>query len=104
MDNPRVVHGNAIPMGIPWETSYGMSRDGTGINCYGNVTDKYVQWTTLEMSLRKKNGCRLRRYVVNLLCNGSLISAVTGSFGRCHPYYLFCSNYCGAMTMSWGIY
>ena len=30
---PRHVHGNAIPMGIPWETP--MERDGTGINCYG---------------------------------------------------------------------
>jgi len=31
----RLVHGNVIPMGIPWETSHGMGWDGTGINCYG---------------------------------------------------------------------
>jgi len=27
MDNSRLVHGNVIPMEIPW--------DGIGINCYG---------------------------------------------------------------------
>ena len=26
MDNPRLVHGNVIPMGFPWETSYGMGQ------------------------------------------------------------------------------
>jgi len=35
MDNTRLVHGNVIPMGIPWEKSHGMGWYGTGINCYG---------------------------------------------------------------------
>jgi len=35
MDNPRFVHGNVIPMGIPLETSHGMGWNGTGINGYG---------------------------------------------------------------------
>ena len=25
MDNPRLVHGNVIPMGIPWKTSTGQA-------------------------------------------------------------------------------
>jgi len=53
MDNPRLVHGNVIPIGIPWETSHGMGWDGTGTDCYGmgwNGTDKYVPWTTLDQS------------------------------------------------------
>jgi len=28
---------------VPW--------DGTGTNCYGNGTDKYVLWTTLGLSM-----------------------------------------------------
>jgi len=35
MDNPRLVHGNVIPMGIPWETPHGLRWDGTSIHCYG---------------------------------------------------------------------
>jgi len=26
---PRLIHGNGIPMGIPWETSHGMAWDST---------------------------------------------------------------------------
>ena len=47
MDNPRLVHGNVIPMGIPWETSHGMGRDRRKLLWDGNGTDKYVPWTTI---------------------------------------------------------
>jgi len=51
MDNPRLVHGNAIPTGIPWETSHGMGRDRHKLLCDGNGTDKYVPRTTLHVSM-----------------------------------------------------
>jgi len=49
MDNPRLVHGNVIPMGIPWETSHrmGVGRDRRKLLWDGNGTDKYVPWTTI---------------------------------------------------------
>ena len=50
MDNPRLVHGNVIPMEIPWETSHGMGRDRHKLLWGGNGTDKYVPWTTLGVS------------------------------------------------------
>jgi len=51
MDNPRLVLGNVIPMGIPWETSHGMGwgRDSHELLWDGNETDKYVPWTTLAI-------------------------------------------------------
>jgi len=42
---PWLVHGNVIPMGIPWKTSLGMGRDRHKLLWDG--TDKYVPWTTL---------------------------------------------------------
>jgi len=50
MDNPRLVHGNVIPMGIPWETSHGKGRDRHKLLWDGNGTDKYVPWTTLVIT------------------------------------------------------
>jgi len=43
----RLVHGNFIPVGIPWEASHGMGWDRHKLLCDGNGTDKYVPWTTL---------------------------------------------------------
>jgi len=51
MDNPRLVHGNIIPMEIPWETSHGMGRDRHKLLWDGNGTDKSVPWTTLRLRL-----------------------------------------------------
>jgi len=46
----RLVHGNGIPMGIPWETSHGMGWDRHKLLWDGNGTDKYVPWTPLLIS------------------------------------------------------
>ena len=35
----KLVHGNAIPMGIPWETSHGMGWDRHKLLWGGNGTD-----------------------------------------------------------------
>ena len=51
MDNPRLIHGNVIPIGIPWETSHGMRWDRHKLLWDGNGTDKYVPWTTLGLSM-----------------------------------------------------
>jgi len=56
MDTPRVVHGNAIPMGISWETSHGMRWDRHKLVWDENGTDEYVPWTTLVI-LTKFVGC-----------------------------------------------
>jgi len=48
----RLVHGNVIPMGIPWETSYGMGRGRHKLLWDGNGTNKYVPWTTLEILMK----------------------------------------------------
>jgi len=42
MDNPRLLHWNVIPMGIPLETFHGMGRDGHELLWDGNGTHKYV--------------------------------------------------------------
>ena len=53
MDNPRLVHGNVIPMGIPWD---GMRWDRHKLLWDG--TDKYVPWTTLAIIvLRSTTRC-----------------------------------------------
>jgi len=39
-DNPRLAHGNVIPMGIPWETSHGMGPDRHKLQW---------EWTTLRI-------------------------------------------------------
>ena len=59
----RLVHGNGIPMGIPWETSHGMGWNRHKLLWDGNGTDKYVPWTTLGLSmgisfLRESHGKR----------------------------------------------
>jgi len=38
-------------MGIPWETSHGMGWDRHKLLWDGNGTDKYVSWTTLDLSM-----------------------------------------------------
>jgi len=63
MDISRLVHGNVIPMGIPWETSPGMGWNRHKLLWDGNGTDKYVPWTTLGLSmgisfLRESHGKR----------------------------------------------
>jgi len=50
MDNPRLVHGNVIPMGIPCETFHGIGWDRHTLLWDGNRTDKYVPWTTLSIT------------------------------------------------------
>jgi len=55
MDKPRVVHGNVIPMGIPWETSHGMGWGRHKLLWDGNGTEKYVPWTTLLCPSPGKN-------------------------------------------------
>jgi len=47
----RLVHGNGIPMGIPWETSHGMGWNRHKLLWDGNGTDKDVPWTTLGLSM-----------------------------------------------------
>jgi len=47
----QVVHGNVIPMGIPWETSHGTGWDTHKLLWDGNGTDKHVLWTTLGLSM-----------------------------------------------------
>jgi len=46
----RLVHGNVIPMGIPWKTSNGLGWDRHKLLWDGNGTNKYVPWTTLVIS------------------------------------------------------
>ena len=47
----RLVHGNVIPMGIPWETSHGIGWDRHKLLWDGNGTDKFVPWTSLGLSM-----------------------------------------------------
>jgi len=38
-------------MGIPWESSHGMGRDRHKLLWDENGADKYVPWTTLDISV-----------------------------------------------------
>ena len=63
MEKCRLVHGNVIPMGIPWETSHGMGRDRHKLLCYG------MGMGQINMSLGQpwKNGFRFL-FQINGIC------------------------------------
>jgi len=72
MDNPRLVHGNVIPMGIPWETSHGMGWVGT---------DKYVPWTTLRIgSLKHLKNPAVLKYFLSFRIFEQLAPALNTEF------------------------
>jgi len=56
VDNRRLVHGNVIPMGIPWEMSHGIGWDRHKLLWDGNGIDKYVPCTALSI-LQLLLGC-----------------------------------------------
>ena len=57
----RLVHGNGIPVGFPWETSHGMGWDRHKLLWDGNGTDKYVPWTTLRITTTNShNDCVIK--------------------------------------------
>jgi len=61
----RLVHGTGIPVGIPWETSHGMGWDRHKLLWDRNGTDKYVPWTTLEMTALLWSAGMTLRLVMN---------------------------------------
>jgi len=80
----RLVHGNGILMGIPWETSHGMGWDGTGIN----YNPKLVHGNVIPMGIPLETTLRMGWDGTGINCYGMGMGQICMSHGQPWQYIM----------------